>query len=205
MVQAHAEHILEHLDLAPGDVVLDVGCATGYLLRRLTARQPGVKGIGADIAPRMVEVARRSAKAEATGDLTFVRSDFEQLSKEAIDLFAGHAIRCIVCASTFHYFAQPERAARAMFDLLAPGGSVLILERARENSALTAIWGYAHRFLLRDHVTFYESVRIIEILERAGFDDVHVASRLKRIFWKNKLYTNLVLVRGGKSAKSRKA
>lgn len=74
----------------------------------------------------------------------------------------------------------------------------MILERARERSLLTLLWHYLHLFLLRDNVRFYSSAEIVRIVEEAGFRDVRVVSRLRRILWKNKLYTSLALVRGTK-------
>jgi SAM-dependent methyltransferase len=57
--QAQGDHVLEHLSLQPADVVLDVGCGTGHLLRQVARTFPDVTGIGVDIAPKMIEVARR--------------------------------------------------------------------------------------------------------------------------------------------------
>jgi ubiquinone/menaquinone biosynthesis C-methylase UbiE len=45
--------------------VLDVGCGTGYLLRRLAARVPAAHElIGIDAAPTMVDVAKAAARDE---------------------------------------------------------------------------------------------------------------------------------------------
>jgi SAM-dependent methyltransferase len=105
-------------------------------------------------------------------------------------------VSCAVCVSAFHYFRTPVRALAAIHDVLRPGGRLLILDRAREQSLLTVLWQYAHRFLIRDNVQFSSSTEIAGMLEQAGFQDVRVLSRLRKVLWKNKLYTSLVLIQG---------
>jgi len=195
---AQSDYVLEHLSLAPTDSVLDIGCGTGYLLRQVARACPGVTGIGIDIAPRMIQVARAKAAAEALSNLTFVHSDWERLTDQARTVIGRESVSWAVCTSVFHYFSAPGSATRAVHGVLQPGGTLLILERARERSLLTLLWHYLHLFLLRDNVRFYSSAEIVRIVEEAGFRDVRVVSRLRRILWKNKLYTSLALVRGTK-------
>jgi SAM-dependent methyltransferase len=54
--QAQGDRVLEHLSIEPADVVLDVGCGTGYLLRQIARAWPGVIGIGVDIAPKRLSL-----------------------------------------------------------------------------------------------------------------------------------------------------
>jgi ubiquinone/menaquinone biosynthesis C-methylase UbiE len=55
--------------IPPGASVLDVGCGTGDLLRALKPR----RGVGIDLSPRMVEIARGKHPA-----LEFVAGDVER-------------------------------------------------------------------------------------------------------------------------------
>src|ERR671934_2864340 len=56
-------HLLALLGDIAGRVVLDAGCGEGYLARILAAR--GARVIGIDLSPRLVELARAKASADA--------------------------------------------------------------------------------------------------------------------------------------------
>jgi ubiquinone/menaquinone biosynthesis C-methylase UbiE len=194
--QAQGDHVLEHLSLQPADVVLDVGCGTGHLLRQVARTFPDVTGIGVDLAPKMIEVARAKAAEQELSNLTFVTSDWEQPTEAARRVIGRQPVACAVCVSAFHYFRAPVSALRAIHDVLRPGGQLLILDRARQRSLLTVLWQYAHRLLIRDNVRFSSTTEIAGMLKQAGFENVRVLARLKKVLWKNKLYTSLALIRG---------
>ncbi len=45
-----AEDIVRHFDLKPGDRVLDIGCAKGFLVKDLMAQCPGLEVFGLDVS-----------------------------------------------------------------------------------------------------------------------------------------------------------
>jgi hypothetical protein len=54
-------------------------------------------------------------------------------------------------------------------------------------------------------VHFSSSTEIVGMLEQAGFQDVRVIARLRRVLWRNKLYTSLALIRGTRPRPARSA
>jgi ubiquinone/menaquinone biosynthesis C-methylase UbiE len=61
--QRSARQVIDCLDLAPGHVVLDVGCGTGSLTRKIGRELDPEHGmvVGVDAAERMLDVARRKS------------------------------------------------------------------------------------------------------------------------------------------------
>jgi ubiquinone/menaquinone biosynthesis C-methylase UbiE len=194
--KGHAERIVDRLALQPGALVLDVGCGTGYLLREIVRRFPGVDGAGVDLAPAMIEEARNKAAAEGMASLRFECADWEDGNFDGDRLLEGRAPSCILCVNTLHYFSAPQAAFDKMWAMLAPGGRAWVLERAREGSALTALWGYLHHHLIRDHVRFYRTGDLLDMMCNAGFEQARTELSLRKFLWRGKAYTSVALISG---------
>lgn len=195
--KAQGQLVIERARLQAGQAVLDVGCASGWLLRGLAHRYAGITGLGLDLSPKMVEIARERARVEAIGGLTFVAGDWMAL--DPVLLLQAHGIRAadlVCCVSTFHYFADPQVALDKMFQVTGSGGRLLLLDRARDRSPTTFAWELVHRFVLRDIARFYRSDQLLSLLEAAGYRDARVETTVRRLFWKGKLVTSLTLVSG---------
>jgi len=194
--KGHAERIVDRLALQPGALVLDVGCGTGYLLRAIVRRFPGVDGAGVDLAPAMIEEARNKAASEGMASLRFECADWEDRNFDGTRLFEGRSPSCILCVNALHYFAAPQAAFDKMWRILAPGGRAWVLERAREGSILTAVWAYLHHYLIRDHVRFYKTGDLLDMMRQAGFEQARTEISLRRILWRGKAYTSVALISG---------
>lgn len=57
-----AKNIIEHFKLKPGDRVLDIGCAKGFLVKDLREACPGLEVVGIDISEYAIEHAHPDAK-----------------------------------------------------------------------------------------------------------------------------------------------
>jgi ubiquinone/menaquinone biosynthesis C-methylase UbiE len=101
--------------------ILDVGCGTGYVLRRLADRLPAAADLaGIDAAPQMIRVARDTA-----GDprLRFSTGVAEQLPEpdDTFDL--------VVSTTSFdHWAGQPAGLAQCA-RVLAPGGHLVLTDQ----------------------------------------------------------------------------
>ncbi|HTT92527.1 MAG TPA: methyltransferase domain-containing protein [Acidimicrobiales bacterium] len=126
------EVVLSTADVKPGSSVLEIGCGTAQLTRRLAGR--GLDLTAIDIGPAMVATAKRNL-AEPT--VEFQVSSFE-------DFQASYAYDLIVSATAFHW-VDPDIGLAKVARLLRPSGWLALLttgERYDEplRSALRQLW-----------------------------------------------------------------
>ena len=105
----------------PDMEVLEFGCGTGSTA---ILHAPYVKHIRAvDVSSKMLEIARRKADAAGIGNVTFERSDIEDLA-----LPAGSA-DVVLGLSILHLLKDKQAVIAKVHDMLKPGG-VLVTSTA---------------------------------------------------------------------------
>lgn len=109
--EALTQHLLDRLDLGPGDRVADIACGRGRTLRLLVAR--GLLPVGIDVQP---------GPGAVRGDA------------HALPLRSG-SCDAVLCECSVSTFADPLAAVREMARVVRPGGLVavtdVVLDRAR--------------------------------------------------------------------------
>ena len=105
-----AEDIVKHFNLKPGDQVLDVGCAKGFLVKDLMKVCPGIEAFGLDIS----EYALRHCEPEVVGRL--------QLGSADNLPFPDKSFNAVLAINTIHNLERAD-AIRAVREIerLAPG------------------------------------------------------------------------------------
>jgi SAM-dependent methyltransferase len=130
--EAHAEELLDHLDLTEATSIVDLGCGWGELLLRAAART-SAKATGVDTAPDGLDRGRRAALARGL-DVTFV----EQRAED----WHGTADRAL-CIGSSHTLGG-SAAMLARLAEIVPQGRVLIGDgcwEAPPTEAAHAIFG----------------------------------------------------------------
>ncbi len=110
-------HVIESIDFAKGEKVLDVGSGTGVLIPYLE-RKIGKNGsiTAIDIAENMIKVSRRKNKYS---NLNFQIADFFKYeSKEEYD--------CIIAYSCYPHLKDKEKFFEKSYNLLNPEGKLAI-------------------------------------------------------------------------------
>jgi SAM-dependent methyltransferase len=105
-VPALGEAALELLDPQPGEHILDVGCGDGTLTLKI--KEAGAEVVGIDNSLSMV------AAAKAKG--------LDARLMDAAQLKFGEAFDAAFSNATLHWVLDKERAARAIWFALKPGG-----------------------------------------------------------------------------------
>ena len=99
-----AKDIINHFRLKPGDRVLDVGCAKGFLVKDLMKVCPGLEVFGVDIS----EYALKHCESEVVGRLHLGSADRLPFPDNSFD--------CVLSLNTIHNFAR-DRAIKAMSEI----------------------------------------------------------------------------------------
>lgn len=111
-----ARTFCEHWDLKPGDRILEIGCAKGFLVKDLLQACPGLHVVGLDIS----QYALEHAEPEARGHL--VHGDAAWLP------FPDNSFRAAISINTVHNLERAlcVRAVREMQRVAPTGGYIQV-------------------------------------------------------------------------------
>lgn len=153
------------LGIAPGTLVVDVGCGAGRAVAELA--EEGVKAVGVDPGERMIAVARErwpEAEFRVAGAYELPFSD------ATMDGYRADKV--------FHELGEPERALAEARRILVPGGRIVLVGQDwdtfvidSDHPALTRVIVHARADLVPGPRA---SRRYRNLLLAAGFEEVTV-------------------------------
>ena len=146
----HVHRALAAQGLAATAGVLDAGCGTGGLLRRLRAAQPDWRLTGLDFMPLACELAR-----ERTGG-TVLQGSIAALP------FPDAAFDAVVSCDVVCQVADPAMALREFRRCLRPGGTVVLTMPAYQ-------WMYSYHDRETGNLRRYTLGETNDLLRAAGF------------------------------------
>ena len=109
-----AKHALARMPVEAGDVILDLGCGSGYAGRALRDTAGAGRVYGLDGAP---EMARNAASYTDDPQVGYVVGDFGHLP------FADDSIDHVWSMEAFYYAADPHETLEEIARVLTPGGT----------------------------------------------------------------------------------
>lgn len=150
--------------VAPGSVVLDVGCASGYLAEALIAR--GASAVdGLELDEAAAEAARSTCRRVVVGSVE---------DAAAIASLTDGTYDAIVLADVIEHLHRPEDAMTALVPKLAPGGRFVlsvpnIAHYSTRIGLLCGRFRYEETGLLdRTHLRFFTRATLAEFLDSVG-------------------------------------
>ncbi len=147
---------LDLLDFSDAEMVLDVGCGTGFATEGLLERVDTVYAL--DQSEHQLEKAYE--KFGRTGSpVHFHRGDAERLP------FATNSFDVVWSSGSIEYWPQPVRTLREFRRVLVPGGQVLVVG---PNSPT----GFVTGRLADAMMLFYDEYEADRMFKTAGFEDV---------------------------------
>jgi ubiquinone/menaquinone biosynthesis C-methylase UbiE len=148
-----AKDMVEHFGLKPGDRILDVGCAKGFLVKDFLKVCPGLEAFGLDIS----EYALMNCEPEVVGRLHL---------GNAIKLpFPDNSFNAVISLNTVHNLEKAELiTALQEIERLAPGRGFVQVDsyRTPEQKALFEEWVLTAKF--HDYPKGW-----IRLFEQAGY------------------------------------
>ena len=162
------------VSFCPSDRILDVGCGTGEFERLILSEHPEQRMVGIDISERMLSAARK--KCAAHSGAAFLRANASALP------FPDDSFEVIVSASALHYFDQPMASLQEMRRVLAPSGSVVILDWCKDY-LMCRLFDFVLRRIEPGYHACYTQREFHLLLSRAGFE-IRSAGRVRsRWIW----------------------
>lgn len=108
-----AEKLIELLAIKSDDSVLDIGCGTGNLTRKIRAITEG-RVVGIDSAEGMIN---RAKNENQDLDIHFEVSDVEALEY-------ANTFDIVFCNSVFQWFKSPDKSLKKLYNALNFGGKI---------------------------------------------------------------------------------
>jgi ubiquinone/menaquinone biosynthesis C-methylase UbiE len=160
------EYIVDKLELKPGDLFLEIGCGTGFLLKMALERR--VQGaVGIDHSCSMVESAgNRNREAIGKGKLIVKLIDADSPPWP----WPTEKFTCAASHNVFMYLEHPDMVLSEIHRLLKPSGRLLILNLSDclANRIISKVFCLKFRL--------YKDRDMESLLYKAGFVKVEVKS-----------------------------
>jgi trans-aconitate 2-methyltransferase len=162
--------VLDRLELAGDEHVMDAGCGSGRVTAKLLERLPDGRILCADASEQMIEKAREALGHRAA----YLVTDLAELSVE-------QPVDVVFSTATFHWIPDHERLFARLHDALRPGGRIVAQCGGAGNVAkhAEAIVAVATRPEFADHFHGLEMIwnfatpeETSQRLRQAGFEDV---------------------------------
>jgi trans-aconitate 2-methyltransferase len=115
---AMARAVLDRLELAGDEVVLDAGCGSGRVTRLLLERLPRGRVIAVDASAEMV--------ARARVELAGARADVRQADLAQLRLQPGEQVDAVFSNAVLHWVADHDAAFARLAAALRPGGRMSV-------------------------------------------------------------------------------
>jgi len=177
----HAQRLLSyrlslvraHGHLRADDAVLDLGCGMGHHLQALAPEI--ASGVGVDLSPRMIDVARaRLADSPGGERLRFEVLDAQELEAgaAAVGIDPG-SIDLALCIGALEHMLDKRAVLSGVHHLLAPGGRLFCLMPSGDYvwyRRLAPLLGYATKHLSTD--VFPTESELRALLAGVGFTRV---------------------------------
>jgi ubiquinone/menaquinone biosynthesis C-methylase UbiE len=147
------------MKLSPGDTVLDLGCGAGWASRLLAPEVAPSLVVGVDLSDQMI--ARAKAASENIENLRYFVG-----SAEDLPLDAGSIVK-VLSIESFYYYADPHKALRELYRVMAPDAEMFILVNLYRDNPHSLAWVDT----LNVPVQVHSEAEYLILITEAGFEN----------------------------------
>lgn len=108
------------LELSPGSKVLDCGCGTGYLLKKLDREFPGLQCTAVDFDPQFIEAAHKNLCEVPL--CTIIEGSVTNLD------FPDESFDVVLCRLVLEHLTNPLLGLKEILRVLKPSGRAVIID-----------------------------------------------------------------------------
>lgn len=151
---------LKHLDISPGDVILDIGCGGGMNVNRMAQKAKSVYGVDYSIVS--VNLSR-----EVNEDL--IRRGIVEIQEGNVERlpFDDNTFDIVTAFETVYFWPNIEKSFGEVKRVLKPGGTFLIgMESNGANNFIMKFWNH---FI---DMKLYTDEELIQLLEANDFSEI---------------------------------
>jgi trans-aconitate 2-methyltransferase len=176
--------VLERLELAGDETVLDAGCGTGRVTEELLKALPDGRVIALDASAPMIEQAKLRL-AGAGERVSFLHVDLLDLSPDVLP--GTGAVDAVFSTATFHWVTDHERLFANIRSVLRPGGQ-LVAQCGGEGNIAGLLEVVRSLGVERAGTWLYASPEeTLRRLEQAGFGDLKVWSHPEPVTFSDRM------------------
>jgi arsenite methyltransferase len=159
------EKTVRHMELRPGERILDLGCGAGWatrILARLVGDGPEGHGqvIGLDISDEMIRRARAASKD--FDNVMFVVGSADKIPWEE------NFFDKVLSVESFYYYPDQDRTLNELFRVMAPHGRLFILINLYKDNHYSLSWVDE----LKVPVQVRSKDEYVELFKAHAFEDV---------------------------------
>lgn len=114
--------VVDRLELAGDETVLDAGCGSGRVTEELLGRLPSGRVVAVDASASMLEAAADRLAGYASR-VTFLRSDLLSLTPD--QLGSHWPVDAVLSTATFHWITDHDALFRRLAACIRPGGALV--------------------------------------------------------------------------------
>lgn len=122
--------LVKNLELAPDDVVADIGAGTGYFSFRMAELVPEGKVLAVDIQPEMLALIQEKKERLGVDNIELIQGE------EKSPNLRPNTVDAVLFVDVYHELSYPLEMMQVIVEALKPGGRVYLVEYRMEDPSV---------------------------------------------------------------------